>query len=100
MLAAGVARCDILHHTWPLPPRPPDCPKEVDFGQGVDVVDGHQGRIVCAGDTVQDPSALALPYGTATHSHGFTCASAATGITCIASSGHGFFLSAQSYRLF
>jgi hypothetical protein len=101
MIIAGTARCDLQMKTWTLPPRPSNCPNIVDFGQGAIVADGRPGHLVCAGDTTLDPSAKTIPYGTNTSVGGFTCQSRSSGITCTSdSSGHGFFVSIQSYRLF
>jgi hypothetical protein len=101
VIIAGTARCDIRSRAWSPPPRPHSCPQIVDFGQGTIVVDGRPARLVCAGDTAYDPSARVLPYGTNSTIGAFTCESRAAGMTCTnANSGHGFFISFQSYRLF
>ncbi len=100
LLIGGTARCDIRRRSWSPPPRPASCPSQVDFGQGLEISSG-QARIVCAGDTALNPSAPPLPYGRDTDSAAFSCSSRTTGITCAsASTRHGFFISAQSYRLF
>ncbi|MDQ6746454.1 MAG: hypothetical protein M3Z27_10635 [Actinomycetota bacterium] len=99
-LIGGSARCDIRRRSWSPPPRPASCPSQVDFGQGLEISSG-QSRIVCAGDTALNASAPPLPYGRDTDSVGFSCSSRTTGITCTSSTTrHGFFISAQSYRLF
>jgi hypothetical protein len=101
MLVGGIARCDIVHRTWVLPPRPASCPRIVDFGQGLEVEGGSAGRFVCAGDTARDPASAKLPYGTGTQVGDFVCVSRSTGMTCTNRvSGHGFTLSVQRYRLF
>jgi hypothetical protein len=101
MLIGGVARCDIVHRTWVLPPRPASCPQIVDFGQGLEVGAGGTGRFVCAGDTARDPASAKLPYGTGAQVGDFLCVSRSTGMTCTNRvSGHGFTLSMQQYRLF
>jgi hypothetical protein len=95
------ARCDIHKRSWSPPPRPSSCTTQVDFGQGVGVGSSGVARIVCAGDTTFDPSAPPLPYGTDSLAGGFRCQSRTGGMSCRnVSSGHGFFISAQSYRLF
>ncbi len=97
---AGTVRCDIEKRSWNPPQRPADCPSEVDFGQGVTVGSGA-ARFVCAGDTALNPTATKLAYGTATAAGDLTCASATAGITCTnGATGHGFFISSTSYRLF
>jgi len=96
----GTARCDIVQRDWSPPARPASCPSEVDFGQGLQVGSGS-GSFVCAGDTTQNPSAPKLAYGTASEKENFSCVSRESGITCTnTSSGHGFFISRQSYRVF
>ena len=65
---------------------------------------GHDlrpGNLVCAGDTAMDPAAPTLAYGTATVVGSFECGSRTIGMTCTnLQSGHGFFISIQSYRTF
>jgi hypothetical protein len=73
----------------------------VDFGQGVAVAPTGRARIVCAGDTARDPRFPPLAYGSDSVRAGFICQSRMQGMTCRnLGSGHGFFISAQSYRLF
>jgi hypothetical protein len=101
VFAGATARCDIVHHTWVLPPRPASCPQIVDFGQGLEVGSSGSGRFVCAGDTARDPTAPKLPYGTASQVGDFLCVSRSTGITCTNhAGGHGFTLSVQQDRRF
>ncbi len=101
MIISGTARCDIRQRTWSPPPRPASCPNIVDFGQGVEMDGSAPGRLVCAGDTALDPSAAALPYGTDTVVGAYRCESRTSGMTCVNPvSGHGFFISIGSYRVF
>lgn len=101
MLIGDLARCDIVRRQWSPPPRPSSCPQIVDYGQGLEVGHSGAGRFVCAGDTARDPAAPKLAYGTATRHGHFLCQSATSGVTCTdETSGHGFFVSIQSYRIF
>ncbi len=101
VLLDGVARCDIAKRDWSPPPRPASCPNVVDFGQGLEVGRLGPGKFVCAGDTALDPTGTPLGYGTASRFGGFTCVSRSTGMTCTnPATGHGFFISIQSYRAF
>ncbi|MGO9488592.1 MAG: DUF6636 domain-containing protein [Solirubrobacteraceae bacterium] len=101
MLLDVLARCDIERRSWSPPPRPSSCPKVVDFGQGLEIGASGPAGFVCAGDTVREPSAAKLAYGTAAQFGPFLCLSRSTGVTCTRrSDGHGFFLSIQSYRIF
>jgi hypothetical protein len=94
------ARCDIRKRDWAPLPRPATCPQQVDYGQGLEVSRFGQATFVCAGDTAFDPDAAALAYGTASEVGGAECISRANGVTCVNRSGHGFFLSVQSYQVF
>ena len=60
---------------------------------------------VCTGGVLYDigrdtPTFVVLAYGHTWRSHGFTCTSRVTGLTCRNGNGHGLFLSRASYRLF
>lgn len=60
---------------------------------------------VCTGGVLYDvgrdtPSLVVLAYGRRWRSHGFTCSSRVTGLTCTNGHGHGLFLSRASRRLY
>jgi hypothetical protein len=63
----------------------------------------HKGTITCSGGILYDPQAHAphyvtLPYGKS-WSHGpFGCHSAVDGLTCGNHTGHGIFISRESWR--
>jgi hypothetical protein len=96
----GGARCDIRKRDWKPLPRPANCSKEVDYGQGLAIARGGQATFVCAGDTALDPGGSALSYGTASEVGGSECISRSDGVTCVNQAGHGFFISVQSYQVF
>jgi hypothetical protein len=96
----GGARCDIRKREWSTPARPPGCPEQVDFGQGLSVDHTGKASFVCAGDTALDPTATPLAYGEASEVGGTQCISRSEGITCANHSAHGFFISIQSYKTF
>jgi hypothetical protein len=96
----GGARCDIRKRDWKPLPRPAECPKEVGYGQGLEVPAGGEAGFVCAGDTALDPTASSLAYGTASRVGASECISRTDGITCVNRAGHGFFISIQSYQVF
>jgi len=57
----------------------------------------------CAGDVgvlAMQGRATVLSYGSTWHRGPYRCSSATVGLTCKNSSGHGFFLSRQSWRSF
>lgn len=100
VVGGGLARCDILDHSWTPPPAPSSC-FDLDYGNGVEVIGGHPGEYTCAGDTVFSPSAPVLEYGDKITKNRFTCTSKTSGMRCAnRNSGHGFFVSRASVRLF
>lgn len=100
MIVGGEARCDIVRRDWSPPPRPAACPNIVDFGQGLIVGESGRGRFVCAGDTVREPNARRLAYGTASEVGPYVCVSRSTGMSCDnTGTGHGFTLSVQGYSI-
>jgi hypothetical protein len=101
MIVAAIARCDVQQRSWRPPRRPANCPSEVDFGQGLEVSSSGPAALVCAGDTTLDRTAPALAFGADDVVGGFRCASSSSGMICIKiRTGHGFFISDQSYRTF
>ena len=90
-------RCDIRDRSWEPPAPPADC--ELDFGQGVELADEKRARLVCAGDTTLGAEET-LDYGETSRVGPYRCTSAAAGMNCQAQSGHGFFLSKETYELY
>jgi hypothetical protein len=86
-------RCEIRSGVKPLPPKPAWC--DVDWGGGFSLSQTGIAHVLCAGDTVYDPKARMLAYGTTWTGGGFSCTSRATGLRCTNARGHGFFLSRQ-----
>jgi hypothetical protein len=101
IIAAGQARCDIKNRNWSPPARPPGCPSQVGFGQGLFVNHAGVGHFVCAGDTAIIAGAPALHYGKNTLVDGFLCISRTTGMACeYEPTSHGFVIAIQGYRSF
>jgi hypothetical protein len=80
-------RCDILSGLRPEPKRP--CP--VDW-TGFSLMPTGAARATCAGDTIYDPHARVLRYGTTWRQGGFVCRSRRSGLRCTNRSGRGFVL--------
>jgi uncharacterized protein DUF6636 len=98
-IARRVVRCDIKSRAWTPPPKPANC--DLDYGQGLAVGRHGKGSFVCAGDTALDPSAHKLRYGRSIRDARMRCVSKRTGMRCANHrTGHGFFLSRESYRRF
>jgi hypothetical protein len=99
LITPKFVRCDISERDWSPPPHPSSCPDEVDFGQGIQLPSSGSAEFVCAGDTVLNPQAEALPYGSSSHVGSITCTSAESGMSCENAGGGGFTLSREAYNL-
>ena len=91
-------RCDIGDRDWEPPRAPKSC--DLDWGNAFNLrATGHASRL-CVGDTAVDPRSPTLAYGRTWSRGGFTCKASTAGLRCTNRSGHGFFLSRSSQRLF
>lgn len=87
--------------TTPVPPRPESC--MIDWGSGIRVTGTGRGEFLCAGGLVYTSGGTdtVLPVGKSVTSFGYTCESAATGITCRNDdTGHGFRIASTSNETF
>ena len=84
-------RCDILSGLRPEPRR--RC--ELDW-TGLSMGRGS-ARPTCAGDTVYDRKAPVLRYGSVWKRGPFVCLSLLVGLSCVNTTGHGFFLSKERW---
>ena len=101
ILDSQEARCDIAHFTYKPPVHRCTGPFGGDFGNSFFITRRGKGVMGCVTDSALDPNGHALAYGKSITFGRFTCSSATTGMTCRNTrTGHGFFLSIQSYRLF
>ena len=92
------ARCDIQHHSWPLPKQPKSC--EFDYGGSLWIGTGGRGEYGCVSDSAFGAGSV-LPYGESLRKGRFLCTSEEIGVRCVnRRNGHGFFVSRQSVRLF
>jgi hypothetical protein len=92
-------RCEIRSMLNPLPLQPYDGFCKFDWGAGFLLSQRRKPKILCISDTIGGSSHI-LSYGsTWTHS-GFKCMSKITGLTCQNSSGYGFFISRNKWRVF
>jgi hypothetical protein len=88
------------------PPRPIHCDAGDPNDKRLSLRDhGRAAPVLCAGDPGPllpqiEARARVLAYGRTTRFGGISCASAITGLTCRNRTGHGFFLSRESWRLF
>jgi hypothetical protein len=91
-------RCDIRSHLRPAP-RPHSCVEGV-YGESVGMTKTSAAHVLCISDTTYNPRARVLAYGTSWSRDGFRCTSRATGLTCVNTRGHGFFLSRESWKVY
>jgi hypothetical protein len=94
---SGHLRCDIGQKDWRSPVRPAGCP--LAFGDSFTLSKRGWPIWTCHGDTVLHQG-RSLAYGKTWRSGPFTCRSRVTGLSCSNRTGHGFFLSRQTYRIF
>ena len=87
----GLLRCDVRDGVKPLPPRPASC--QLDWGQGFWLRQHGEARVVCAGDTTQNPTAPVVRYGATWHGGQIACTSTPNGLRCTNADRHGFFIS-------
>lgn len=95
---APTVRCDIRSRLRPEPKPPASC--RLDYGDSIQVARTGRAVLVCHGDTAIDPRSRVIAYGHLFRRGGIGCVSRATGLTCSNATGHGFFLSRQSWRIF
>ncbi len=95
---APTVRCDIRSRLRPEPKAPASC--RLDYGDSIQVTRTGRAVLVCHGDTAIDPRSRVIAYGHLFRRGGIGCVSRATGLTCSNATGHGFFLSRQSWRIF
>ncbi len=91
-------RCEIRSGIKPMPARPqnPECV----WGRAVGMRKAGRPSYLCISDTVFDPQAKTLAYGSTWSRNGFRCSSQPAGLSCRNAAGHGFFLSREQTRLF
>ena len=98
-LLCAIARSDYGRRLQDRCIRPPT---ELDW-HGFELDAARKGRVVCSGGILYDPDTerpvyTTLPYGRTWRHASFTCASSRAGVTCRNRSGHGLFVSRQSWR--
>ena len=94
--ANNYLRCEIASKLKPMPVQPKSC--NLDWGNGLVLPKTKKAEVLCAGDIIYSPSLPTLNYGKTWKKDGFTCTSAATGLTCTNRQNKGFFLNRQEWR--
>jgi hypothetical protein len=87
-------RCDILSGLEPAPDE--EC--EFDW-VGVDMGVTGPAAANCGSDTVYDPGASTLQYGSTWSRDGIVCESEESGLTCTNAEGHEFVLARGSWSV-
>jgi hypothetical protein len=92
-------RCDLaqLNRSFTTPPQ--DCDLEWGDSFAIGAKD-RRGSVVCHGDTVADPAAEVLDYGSTLGYSGITCLSETSGMTCQNTAGHGFSVARKRQTVF
>jgi hypothetical protein len=90
-------RCDVLSHSWTVPPTPDDC--QHDYG-AILIDESGPGHFICTSDAIGYSDNI-LPYGEAIAYKGFECRSSKQGMYCRSlRTGHGFLAAAERYAFF
>lgn len=93
-----MAMCEIGHHSYPAPARPAGC--NLDYGDRFVLGSVGKATLGCHGDTVADPSAAVLPYGTSINYGSLACTSSESGMWCGSlDTGHYFKVASAAYQL-
>lgn len=92
-------RCEINSGLNPKPPQPYPGYCEFDWGAGFWLPKSGNPKILCISDTIAGSSYSTLSYGSTWKKAGFQCVSRTTGLTCTNSSGQGFFLSRERWKV-
>jgi hypothetical protein len=93
-----MAMCEIGHHTYPTPSRPSSC--TLDYGDRFVLGSVGKATLGCHGDTVADPSAAVLPYGTSISYGSLACTSSESGMWCGSlDTGHYFKVASAAFQL-
>lgn len=94
----ATAGCQVGEHGFPAPPRPSACTG--GWGDSVAVTQGRPSSMQCHTDTMLPSNDPVLPYGHSRSAGPITCESEPSGMTCTdTTTGHGFSLSHDGYRL-
>ncbi len=92
-------RCEISSGLNPKPPQPYPGSCEFDWGAGFLLPKYGKPKVLCISDTIASDNDATLSYGRTWKNAGFKCTSQKTGLTCINSSGQGFFLSRERWKV-
>jgi hypothetical protein len=93
-----MAMCEIGRHSYPTPARPSSC--TLDYGDRFVLGAVGKATLGCHGDTVADPSAAVLPYGTSINYGSLACTSSESGMWCGSlDTGHYFKVASAGYQL-
>lgn len=95
----SAVRCDLMRYDNSFPDKPRDC--DFDFGGAFWLSDwAETGEVICHSDTVIDPSAPVLDYGSTMTEGQITCWSEKSGLTCQNAAGHGFTLARKAQKVY
>lgn len=98
----AVIRCDITSASWSVPAPASGCANGDWGGAGgayrAVAIEGRPGRpkVICVSDSVIDPKAAVLDYGSGVRVGPLTCESRASGLRCLSDAGGAFDLSREA----
>jgi hypothetical protein len=92
-------RCEIKSGLNPTPPQPYSGYCELDWGAGFSLTSYSKPEILCISDTIYGGNYPKLSYGSTWRNGGFKCLSQRAGLICTNTSGQGFFLSRERWKI-
>jgi hypothetical protein len=92
-------RCEIASSLRPKPAQPYTGYCQFDWGRGFSLPTTGKPAILCISDTIADRNQSVLAYGHIWKNAGFKCVSQRSGLTCTNTTGQGFFLSREKWRV-
>ncbi|WP_172295333.1 DUF6636 domain-containing protein [Pseudoruegeria sp. HB172150] len=91
-------RCDIAGAEPSFTEPPEDC--DLDWGFAFEVKPTGPGHLLCAGDTIADPSVQKMEPGFSHSRGGVACFSEPDGMTCLNAENRGFTLTLGKQSVF
>jgi hypothetical protein len=98
LFAGGRMRCDVVEHSYEVPPRPADC--RGDWGGRISLGARGPARLECLTRTHRDEEAFVLGYGARWIGRAIECEAQEAGLRCANREGRGFWVARGVLEIF
>ena len=102
---SATLHCRLRHADYAITVQHVQCgpPVSLDWA-GFELTARAGGSVACSGGILYDPATqkphyVTVPYGRAWHKGPYVCGSRVDGLTCRNRTGHGFFISRRTWRV-